>query len=129
MIRHGGAKHVFPSDRYQQNPVISQSATKSNILVEQAPVLHPTEEEFENFEAYVKKIEETTNFLDVGVCKIIPPQGWQARKAGYALHQFDSFKIRAPSSQKFIPMKEGAFKLESTILDSMTFKVDSKELS
>ena len=39
------------------------------------PVFHPTAAEFQDFRAYINKIESIID-PDVGLCKIIPPAGW-----------------------------------------------------
>lgn len=45
------------------------------------PVFHPSWEEFKDFQGY---IEETENLSDgFGMVKIVPPEGWKARKRGY----------------------------------------------
>lgn len=43
----------------------------------ETPVFRPTEEEFKDFYAYASTLDKLVGH--VGVCKVIPPQGWKAR--------------------------------------------------
>ena len=43
------------------------------------PVFYPTATEFQNFRAYINKIESSLD-PDIGLCKIIPPAGWLCDK-------------------------------------------------
>lgn len=47
----------------------------------ECPVFHPTTAEFQNFEAYMVKIESQSK--GYGMAKVIPPAGWKARRKGY----------------------------------------------
>lgn len=50
--------------------------------IPEIPVFRPTEEEFENFAAYVDRIE-AAGAHHVGLAKVIPPAGWKPRSRGY----------------------------------------------
>ncbi|CAG9313407.1 KDM4B_1 [Blepharisma stoltei] len=45
------------------------------------PVFHPTKEDMNDFQAYIEKVEGLSEGF--GMAKIIPPEGWKARKRGY----------------------------------------------
>jgi hypothetical protein len=44
----------------------------------QTPTFRPSEEEFADFHAYMQKLDRLVGHM--GVCKVIPPPGWQPRK-------------------------------------------------
>jgi histone demethylase JARID1 len=44
--------------------------------LEDCPTFYPTEEEFADPMDYVKKIGEEGTARDWGMCKIVPPEGW-----------------------------------------------------
>lgn len=58
------------------------------------PVFQPTEEQFTNFHAYIKLIEQ--RFPGMGICKIIPPKSWYVRE--YDIANID-LKIDTPIRQ------------------------------
>ncbi|OMJ72336.1 hypothetical protein SteCoe_29255 [Stentor coeruleus] len=47
----------------------------------ECPVFYPTTAEFQNFEAYMVKIESQSK--GYGMAKVIPPAEWKARRKGY----------------------------------------------
>lgn len=48
-----------------------------------APVFYPTADDIKHstFEAYVESVEP--QWGPVGVCRIVAPEGWSPRRAGY----------------------------------------------
>ncbi|CAG9323163.1 KDM4B_2 [Blepharisma stoltei] len=45
------------------------------------PVFHPTKEEMKDFQGYIEKVEGLSEGF--GMVKVVPPEGWKARKRGY----------------------------------------------
>lgn len=70
-------------------------------LIKDCPTLHPTEEEFSNFERFVSRISKRQS--QFGIVKIVPPRGWKARKSylGIENGQID-FAIRTPIEQHWV---------------------------
>lgn len=65
-------------------------------LRQECPVLYPTMEDMMGgFEAYIEKHEK--KIAQAGLVKIVPPAGWQARKAGYPDNL--DFTINSPIRQ------------------------------
>lgn len=56
-------------------------------------VFRPTWEEFQDFSAYISKIEEQ-GAHKAGICKVVPPAEWKPRAAGYDI---DSIKMTIPA--------------------------------
>ena len=56
----------------------------------QTPTFHPTTEEFADFHAYMNKLDRLVGHM--GVCKIVPPPGWQPRK-----HDFYTLEDSLPA--------------------------------
>ena len=69
--------------------------------IQHCPVLHPTEEQFQNFEKYVSKIGKRQ--CEIGIVKIVPPSTWKARRsyAGIESGAID-FTIRTPVEQHWV---------------------------
>ncbi|TVU07513.1 hypothetical protein EJB05_40869, partial [Eragrostis curvula] len=55
-------------------PTISTTASGSGVSVPEAPVFHPTEEEFADPLAYVARIRPLAE--SYGICRIVPPPSW-----------------------------------------------------
>ncbi len=70
-------------------------------LIEDCPVLYPTEEEFGNFEKYVSSIGKRER--ETGLVKIVPPVTWNARQSYECIEsgQLD-FPIRTPIEQLWV---------------------------
>jgi jumonji domain-containing protein 2 len=69
-----------------------------NNYVIDCPTFYPTMAEMEgSFEAYLSKIEK--KFAHIGLAKIVPPDGWTARKAGYQSRSLPDFEIPRPIRQ------------------------------
>ncbi|EGR32296.1 jumonji domain protein 2b [Ichthyophthirius multifiliis] len=47
------------------------------------PILHPTMEEFSNFQNYIEQVENKYS-KDHGMVKVVPPKQWKARQQDYA---------------------------------------------
>lgn len=73
------------------------------------PVFKPTMEEFQNFEAYVSRIEPWGQRS--GIVKIIPPQEWKDALPSPAA-QLDSVKIKSPIEQNMFG-QGGLFRQEN----------------
>lgn len=69
-----------------------------------AMTFRPTLEEFKDFPGYVRKIE-AAGAHEAGICKIVCPDGWVPRKAGYDVDGFP-FRIQRPVEQTMTPMAE-----------------------
>lgn len=65
----------------------------------QVPIFHPTYEEFENFSAYVSKIE-SLGAHKIGLAKIVPPKEWSARKSGYKQKFIEETMVENPIKQE-----------------------------
>ncbi len=82
-----------------------------------ARTFRPTLEEFQDFPAYIKKLEEQ-DCHKTGICKIVCPEEWVPRRAGYDDETFD-FMIQRPVMQKMCPVGEdrgikGAYQAKSS---------------
>ena len=66
--------------------------------IRECPVFYPTDEEFANFEAYVRSIEPQC--LEHGICKVVPPKGWTPRVTPYAAK--DGMMLNAPIRQESV---------------------------
>ena len=64
------------------------------------PVFHPTEEEFQDFSAYITKIEKQVP--NVAICKVVPPKGWRPRNGNY--DDVAHFVIPNPIEQVHCPL-------------------------
>jgi jumonji domain-containing protein 2 len=62
-------------------------------------IFRPTWEEFQDFNSYIRKIEDE-GAAEAGICKVIPPEGWVPRKNGYAVEEIE-FEAWNPISQIF----------------------------
>ena len=71
-----------------------------------APTFHPTEEEFANFSAYIRKIEPQV--LPYGICKVVPPKNWRATSPQtYASLAKHIPTVRKPMRQTAKPTNDG----------------------
>ena len=52
------------------------------------PTLSPTMVQLENWEEFVDTMEEAVAHK-IGIAKLVMPEGWQARQAGYNLGNID----------------------------------------
>ena len=68
-------------------------------------VFYPSEEEFKDFYSYMQKLDRLVGH--VGVCKVVPPKGWQARPHDLYNLQ-DSTKELEESIQVKRPIKQNA---------------------
>ena len=66
--------------------------------IRECPIFYPTAEEFSNFEQYVLSIEPQC--LEHGICKIVPPSGWQPRTTPY--EDKDDMILNGPIRQEAI---------------------------
>jgi histone demethylase JARID1 len=48
---------------------------RKGLTLEEAPVFHPSEEEFQNALLYIASIREQAE--PYGLCRIVPPSSWQ----------------------------------------------------
>lgn len=64
--------------------------------VPEIPVYRPTFVEFEDFSECISKIEEL-GAHHVGLCKVIPPEGWNPRVKGYG--DLDDLIVHKPIYQ------------------------------
>lgn len=62
----------------------------------EAPILRPTMEEFSNFEEFVRRARAA--YTQYGLVKVIPPEGWKARKSG-VYDDVDNMTIPLPIKQ------------------------------
>ncbi len=75
--------------------------------LDEAPIFHPTMEEFADFAGYVAKIGAIAK--QYGICKIVPPAEWKPRKKGYSIRNFANLVIPNPIKQIVTPVGEGGF--------------------
>ena len=72
------------------------------------PTFSPTMEQLENWEEFVDTMEEAGTHK-IGIAKLVMPEGWQARQAGYSLGNID-LKVGKVLNQHIIPTKvDGAY--------------------
>ena len=72
------------------------------------PTFYPTMEQLENWEEFVDTMEEA-GAHKIGIAKLVMPEGWQARQAGYSLGNI-GLKVGKVLNQHIIPTKvDGAF--------------------
>eukprot|EP00475_Leptophrys_vorax_P045220 TRINITY_DN9318_c0_g1_i2.p1 TRINITY_DN9318_c0_g1~~TRINITY_DN9318_c0_g1_i2.p1 ORF type:complete len:406 (-),score=58.87 TRINITY_DN9318_c0_g1_i2:538-1713(-) len=80
---------------------------------ERVPVLRPTMEQFQDFNAFVKKIER--QFTDIGLAKIIPPAEWvqQVNRSLDYQSILSDLQIDSPIRQHVVPASKspGVFKV------------------
>ena len=70
-------------------------------LIEECPVLYPSEKEFLNFEKYIEKIGLKYN--SKGILKIIPPKSWKARSSYEEIETGAvDFPIQTPIEQNWV---------------------------
>lgn len=77
--------------------------------VEEAKVYRPSWEEFKDFNSFIEKIE-SEGASTAGVCKVIPPERWIPRKAGYDVSHMD-IVIEKPLLQKVIAVRNKTTKI------------------
>ncbi|POM59078.1 Hypothetical protein PHPALM_36182, partial [Phytophthora palmivora] len=71
------------------------------------PEFYPTHAEFQSFATYIRTVVEP-QCASIGICKIIPPQGWFSRS--YDLSQLDC-QVSAPVCQH-VAGKKGIFNVD-----------------
>ena len=64
--------------RPQLEAINSVIAGRSLSEAMETPTFRPTEEEFADVYAYAEKLDKLVGHI--GVCKVIPPEGWKARR-------------------------------------------------
>ncbi|EKX51736.1 hypothetical protein GUITHDRAFT_65602, partial [Guillardia theta CCMP2712] len=64
----------------------------------ETPVFYPTEEEFADFYAYVQKLDRLVGHI--GVCKVVPPAGWQPRA-----HDVYTLQDSSPELEEAVTVK------------------------
>lgn len=80
-------------------PGVAGRKTAPKSIVE-PKIYRPTMEEFKDFMGFIRNIEKDESALEAGICKIIPPDEWVPRKAGYNLEDMN-YTIEGPIKQKF----------------------------
>lgn len=80
----------------------------------------PSMDEFSDLTRYIESLEEKGHHL-VGIIKIVPPDEWQPRRAGYNLNEMN-VEIETPLQQKLIPESDykGVFRSSSKKLCSIS---------
>ena len=83
------------------------------------PVFYPTLKDIEGgWESYIVSIEK--RFARAGICKIIPPAGWTARKGGY--DDMDGSNIMIPKA-----IKQSASGRVSSCADLSSFELQHEQ--
>jgi hypothetical protein len=71
----------------------------------ECPVFYPSEAEFKNFSEYITYLETTTDVLNFGLARIIPPKGWSGRlllsEEYYQEKVTSEMRIPSPILQQF----------------------------
>ena len=67
------------------------------IEIPESMTFKPNMEEFRDFKGYIEQLEKR-GAHKAGICKIVPPEEWVPRKAGYGVDTF-KFQIEAPVKQ------------------------------
>jgi len=103
-----------PKTKHQQ-PFPEQSTeptSKSNEI----PVFRPTWEEFKDFSAYVSSIESSSKAY--GLCKVIPPKEFIARKKGYHFNGvgYAGTNPRCDPKEVSKALKSGSFPEEDPVI-------------
>ena len=98
-------------------PKMSSSCSKRPVPTDFPPprVYRPTLEEFQDFPSYVRQMEEDGCHL-TGICKVVVPDEWVARRRGYDVDSFD-FRIERPVAQKMVPLGDvkGVYQAKSSV--------------
>uniref|UniRef100_A0A1I8I6P5 JmjN domain-containing protein n=1 Tax=Macrostomum lignano TaxID=282301 RepID=A0A1I8I6P5_9PLAT len=80
----------------------------------------PTEAEFADFAAYVSDTIEATGGHLAGICKVVPPESWRPRQAGY--EDLSRMSIPQPIRQRIVGTDAGAYQLWNETLKSLTLE-------
>jgi len=96
------------------------------MVEEEWQTYRPTYEQFKDLKGYIESLEKQGAHL-AGILKIVPPNEWVPRSAGYNLEDLE-FKIDTPIQQKLIPIpgKDGVYRSQASRLSSLTPKQYSK---
>ena len=71
-----------------------------NQTIDFVPTVYPTMEEFQDFQAYVNKLDADSELRGHGAVKVVPPKGWRAVKDRIE-RKFDGLKVIGPIEQNF----------------------------
>lgn len=90
--------------------------------IPQCPVFRPTLEEFKDFENYILKCEEQIE-NNSAIFKVVPPEGWVARKSGY--DNLQKLTVKQPIEQN-VNGNKGVYELVYFIKESKKLEVFKK---
>ncbi len=81
----------------------------------EAQTFRPTLEEFEDFPAFVRKME-AAGAHHTGIAKVVCPDGWVPREVGYDVDSFD-FRLERPVETKMVPVgqERGVYQAKGSI--------------
>ncbi len=81
----------------------------------EAQTFRPTLEEFEDFPAFVRKMEVAGAHL-TGIAKVVCPEGWVPRSVGYDVDSFN-FRLERPVETKMVPVgtERGVYQAKGSV--------------